>query len=141
MSDAETEQWEAMFIRWNDYHRLAFGWNGPQGIESSAKLFLYWDKLIFRLEATERELEDATDWMAGFQENFDGKWERHYSVLRVRILEERRSAEEQAKKIALAKEEEEELPSGEEWANSDVRKMLLAKIGGEKPSQGIGGVR
>ena len=105
MSDEAIEAWQQGYERWQHYHALAFGWNGPEGSVHAHQLFMYWDKLFFSIVATEQELCDATDWAVGLQETFEAKWEAHYSIVRTRILAERGQANPVAPHTAKMLEE------------------------------------
>lgn len=97
LSDEDIRLWESLYWRWTQYHARAFGWDGPQGKESAHELFLYWEKLFFAFLPDERELEDATDWAVGFQENFEIKWQAHYAMIRTRIADLREESQPGAK--------------------------------------------
>lgn len=95
MTDDQIESWELGYQRWQKYHSLAFGWEGPQGKESAHALFMYWEKLFFVFIPTERELEDATDWAVGERDTFQAKWQEHYAIIRGRILSVREETKPQ----------------------------------------------
>lgn len=135
MTDDEIEVWESGYERWQTYHSLAFGWDGPQGSDSARKLFLYWEKLFFAWLPTERELGDATDWMVESQDNFRAKWQEHYAIVRGRILAVREASNPGAKIVVQYLEDVADRP-GRHPTAIRIRNELAAKFGSEFARKG-----
>lgn len=94
MTQEEIDSWDNAYLRWQLHHAVVFGWvtskSGKTAVaDSAAALFVTWEPWFAKLEPTELELMDATEFVAMDTETYDCKWEKHYALLRRVILQHR----------------------------------------------------
>lgn len=132
MTQEETDSWDNVYLRWQFHHAVVFGWvtskSGKTAVaDSAAALFVTWEPWFAKLEPSERELMDATEFVAMDTASHDCKWERHYPMLRTQIVRDREikrwRARQQRPEITL-----EDVPHMSANATSFVEGFKIGKL-------------